>query len=135
VVWEKRDKIWPSVLSRGYWIDPGASVLWHCQWTERFGEMASDDPIKIWREELVGYLEDYYSYRELDQPIEILKRLSAYSARARYMRNVCIRSGNKVASSFRLEEIDPFLNETEFQFKIWSRIASISSQEWEMSRG
>ena len=97
--------------------------------------MAAENPIKVWREELVGYLEDIYGFRDLNDPIEILKRLSAYSARASYMRNICIRSSNKIVSSFRLEEIDPFLRETEFQFKIWSRIAAIGGQEWEMSKG
>jgi len=97
--------------------------------------MATDNPIKVWRTEIVGYLEDIYSFRELNDPIEILKRLSAYSARASYMRNVCIRSGNKEVSSFRLEEVDPFLRETEFQFKVWSRVSAVVAQEWEMSKG
>lgn len=97
--------------------------------------MASENPIKVWRQEIVGYLEDIYGFRELNDPVEILKRLSAYSARASYMRNVCIRSNNKEISSFRLEEVDPFLRETEFQFKVWSRVSSVQAQEWEMSKG
>ena len=50
------------------------------------------------------------------------------------MRNITIRSNNKEASAFRLEEVDPFLREAEFQFKVWSRVAAIGTQEWEQYR-
>lgn len=96
--------------------------------------MGSQSIIYEWRTEIIGYLEEMYSFREMDQPLEILRKLSAFSARASYMRNITIRSNNKEASAFRLEEVDPFLREAEFQFKVWSRVAAIGTQEWEMSR-
>ena len=96
--------------------------------------MGSHSIIYEWRTEIIGYLEEMYGFREMDQPLEILRKLSAFSARASYMRNITIRSNNKEASAFRLEEVDPFLREAEFQFKVWSRVAAIGTQEWEMSR-
>ncbi len=96
--------------------------------------MGSQSIIYEWRTEIIGYLEEMYGFREMDQPLEILRKLSAFSARASYMRNITIRSNNKEASAFRLEEVDPFLREAEFQFKVWSRVAAIGTQEWEMSR-
>jgi hypothetical protein len=96
--------------------------------------LGSQSIIYEWRTEIIGYLEEMYGFREMDQPLEILRKLSAFSARASYMRNITIRSNNKEASAFRLEEVDPFLREAEFQFKVWSRVAAIGTQEWEMSR-
>jgi len=96
--------------------------------------LGSQSIIYEWRTEIIGYLEEMYGFREMDQPLEILRKLSAFSARASYMRNITIRSNNKEATAFRLEEVDPFLREAEFQFKVWSRVAAIGTQEWEMSR-
>jgi hypothetical protein len=97
--------------------------------------MGSGDVIAEWRKEILSYLEEMYGFREENNPIEIMKKLSAFSSRVSYMRNVAIRSSNKQVQSFRLEEIDPFLRETEFQFKVWSRVSSVVAQEWEMAKG
>lgn len=97
--------------------------------------MGSGDVVTEWRKEILSYLEDMYHFREENDPIGIMKKLSAFSSRVSYMRNVAIRSNNKMVQSFRLEEIDPFLRESDFQFKVWSRISSVMAQEWDMAKG
>lgn len=74
-------------------------------------------------------------FTNVNDPHAILKKLSAFSARATYMNNLIGSSKNRQLSEFKYEEIVPFLKENEFQFKVWSRIASITTSEWEMSKG
>lgn len=94
-----------------------------------------NEVIPGWREELGGYLEEIFRFsKNDDDPLPIMKRLSAFSARASYMRSISIKSNNREASSFRLEEVDPFLKEVELQFRIWSRVAALVKDEWDMSR-
>lgn len=92
-----------------------------------------DDEVTSYRKEIVGYLEEMVTFRQKDT-VEILQLLGAYSARASYMRNRVVRSGSKRAETFRVKELDPFLNEVDRQFKVWSRVASVMTAEWEMSQ-
>ena len=94
-----------------------------------------NEVIPGWREELGGYLKEIFEFSKNNtDPLYIMKRLSAFSARASYIRSVVIKSKNREAGSFRLEEVDPFLKEVELQFRIWSRAAALVKDEWEMSR-
>ena len=95
----------------------------------------SEDVVKKWREELLGYLREMGQFASIDNPPEILKRLSGYSARATYMNNLIGSSKNRQLTEFKFDEIIPFLKEADFQFRIWSRVASIHTSEWEMSKG
>jgi hypothetical protein len=62
--------------------------------------------------------------------------LSSFSARMSEIRSQIIRSaGGKAEESFRTKEVDPFLNECQFQFKIWSRLITYAQFDWETSRG
>lgn len=92
------------------------------------------DEIGDHHKELVGYLQEMHDFKTKDT-IEIMQQLSAYSARASWMRNRLVRSGSKVAETFRIKEVDPFLTEVDRQFKIWSRIASVVATEWDIARG
>jgi hypothetical protein len=96
---------------------------------------SSEEVVKSWREELLGYLREMSEFRNIDDSNIILKKISAFSSRATYMNNLIGSSKNRQLTEFRFNEIIPFLKETEFQFKIWSRVASIHASEWEMTKG
>lgn len=93
-----------------------------------------EELIEPWRRELRGYLSEMGSFVSKDT-LEILQLLSSYSARASWMRNQAVRSGSRAVDAFRTKEIDPFLGEVDRQFKIWSRIAAVMANEYEISRG
>jgi hypothetical protein len=92
------------------------------------------DTLFKWREELTGFLKEIYLFNDADDPLNAMKRLSAMSARASFMRSVTVRQTNRQLTIFRQDELDPFLKEVELQFRIWSRIAAITNAEWGMSR-
>jgi hypothetical protein len=94
----------------------------------------SEEAAKAWREELLGYLREMGRFKDFEFPIEILRKLSAFSARARYIHNQIGSSKNRVLRDFKYEEVIPFLNEAEFQFKVWSRVVSINNLEWDMTK-
>lgn len=95
----------------------------------------SEDVVKEWREELLGYLREMGKFSSIDEPPAILRKLSSYSARATFMNNLIGSSKNRLMTEFKFDEIVPFLKETDFQFRIWSRIASMHASEWEMTKG
>jgi len=97
-------------------------------------KQSSTDIIDSWRKELLTYLKDMHEFQSMNDVSSILRKLSGFSARASYMHAIAVRSGNKDVAAFRTKEIDPFLKETEFQFRVWSRINSVYQQEWEMSK-
>ena len=92
------------------------------------------DTISQWREEIHGYWMEIQQFESREDIEFILRRLSAFAARAGYMHSVTVRSSNKNVSDFRTKEVDKFLAAVEFQFKIWSRVASVGQTEWEMTR-
>jgi hypothetical protein len=95
----------------------------------------SDELLKRWREEILGYLKEMGTFRDLDDPGSILRILSGFSARATYINNMASQSQNRKIKDFKVEELSSFLRETEFQFRIWSRVGALNNAEWEMSRG
>ncbi len=97
-------------------------------------ESVSVDQIKLWREELDTF---YQSMREfpLMEIGEVLLSLSSFSARMNGIRSQIVRSESRLMNSFRTKEIDPFIEECDRQFKIHSRLMSVHSLDWEMSRG
>ena len=96
---------------------------------------SSEEVVKAWREELLGFLREMADFVNVNDPNYILKKLSAFSARATYMNNLIGSSKNRQLTEFKFDEIVPFLKENEFQFKVWSWVASITTSEWEMSKG
>jgi hypothetical protein len=96
---------------------------------------SSEEVLRDWRSEILGYLKEMGSFKEIDDPLLIMKMLSGFSARATYMNNLSANSKNRQIIDFRVEELVPFLKETDFQFRIWSRIGSLNTHEWEMSKG
>jgi hypothetical protein len=63
-------------------------------------------------------------------PDEIFVRLAGMSARLSEIRFQVVRSDQRVLQAFRTREIDPFLEEVDRQFKIFSRIQTV--KEWEL---
>jgi hypothetical protein len=94
----------------------------------------SDEVLKEWRPELIGYLKEMFSFHEAEDARDVLKLLSAYSARASLMRNLAIRSSINEIVRFRIDEIDPFLTEVERQFKIYSRLIAANQFEFDLTR-
>ena len=95
----------------------------------------SAEIVKGWREEVLGYLKDMGQFENIDDPIIIMKKLSAFSSRATYMNNLSASSKNRELTEFRYDELVPFLKETDFQFRICSRIGALHNNEWEMAKG
>ena len=97
--------------------------------------MSVPETIETWREELLSNLEEMYNFRNLADPQQILTRLSSMSSRARYMSIVTASQENRKLKDFRYEEILPFIQEADFQYKIWSRVGTLIKDEWDMAKG
>lgn len=95
--------------------------------------MTSDEVLGQWRPEVLGYLKEMYTFKDEIDAREILRTLSAFSARASWMRNLAIRSSQNEIIRFRLDELDPFLDEVERQFKIYSRLISANQFELDLT--
>ena len=93
------------------------------------------DPLTEYREEFLSYLKEMFDFKQVDNPGEIMGTLSSMSARARWIRTLVVRSTKPEYVRFRIDELDPFIAETEIQFKIWSRIAAVAKEEFDMTRG
>jgi hypothetical protein len=100
--------------------------------TNESSNTSLSDALDTWRSEITDYLVEMASFRQMDL-VEVLQRLSAYSARASWIRGVVIRYSARQAEFFRTKELDPFLTEVDRQFKVWSRVAAIRQSEWEMN--
>lgn len=96
--------------------------------------MTSEEVFKQLRPELVGYLKEMHTFQNSSNIEEVLRRLSGFSARASWMRNVLIKSPINEVVRFRIDEIDPFLQEVDRQFKIYSRILSSNQFELDLTK-
>lgn len=87
------------------------------------------------REEIDGFFNLMNSFGSLDSS-EIFQSLAAFTARASFLRSQIMRlPENRMMTNFRTKELDPFIEECDRQFKIWSRAFSVQSYEWEMTKG
>ena len=88
------------------------------------------------REEITSYHAEMCEFKTYEDIKKILLTLSGYSARAMYIRNAFIRSPVNEIMRFRIDELDPFLNEVDRQFKVFSRLATLYDNEREaMNKG
>lgn len=92
------------------------------------------DDIATWRKQLQGYWEEMETFRDAQDIEGVLRKLSAWSSWSGRIHSMIVRSSNKQVTDFRTKEIDHFHDEVDRQFKIWSRIATVSQAEWEMAR-
>ncbi len=84
-------------------------------------------------------LDEFYSIMSsfsVDDSIDIFKDLAGFTARASYLRSqIMRRPENRGLTNFRTKELDPFIDECDRQFKLWSRAFAVQSYEWEMTKG
>ena len=85
-------------------------------------------------EEIDGYYDIMSEFGQMDSGA-IMEYLSAFTARASMIRGQLIREDNRNLQTFRTKQLDPFIQECERQFKVWSRYISIRQFEWESSKG
>lgn len=90
--------------------------------------------IQAWREELDGYYKEMSQFR-YEQPDEIFMKLSGWTSRASYLRGLVFRSENRPLTAFRTKELDPFIAECDRQFKMWSRVFSVQTIDWQNQKG
>lgn len=95
--------------------------------------MVDSNLIATWRKELLNYLVDMATFKDNSGHVDVLSQISAMSARASYMRELVVVVPTNECKRFRLDEVDPFLKEVDRQFKTWSRIIAVVSQEWHNS--
>lgn len=96
-------------------------------------EKTEDQLIAEWRGELSSYLQEMYRFSEIADPLAILKKLSSMGARVRYMQFKLSRAGSRTAKNVLFDEINPFLEEVDLQFRIWSRVGALMKDEWEQT--
>lgn len=85
-----------------------------------------------WRAELDQYFATMREFRMME-PDEIFVALSGFTSRASEIRSRLVRVESRSNQAFRTREIDPFLEECDRQFKLWSRVVSVQSIEAELS--
>ena len=69
------------------------------------------------------------------EPDEVLRQVSAVSARLTYLRIQLIREGNQRANRVRTQELDPLMDNLDMQFKIASRLLTVRQLDWDMAKG
>jgi hypothetical protein len=88
--------------------------------------------ISGWRDEIDHY---YLSMQQFEQceTDEIFMSLAGFSARASEVRTRLQRMQTRAATAFRTQEIDPFLEEVDRQFKLWSRVQAVREMDFKLS--
>ena len=94
---------------------------------------SKNERLESWLEELIECYKKMEDFRN-EEPDEIFASLSAWTARASHMRSLINRSESKTNQAFRLKQIDPFISECDRQFKLWSRVFSVQTLDWNMNR-
>lgn len=90
--------------------------------------------IAAWRSEIDGYFETMRKFEGMDIS-EVFMSLAAFSARASEIRTLLVRDQSRASNGFRTQEIDPFLNEVDRQFKLWSRVQAVTELELRLAGG
>lgn len=91
-------------------------------------------PVSVVREELLGYYAIVKGFSNAD-PDEVLSDLSAIGARLVELRALSWRDGGQKASKLRTTEIEPLLDQLEFQFRVASRRQAIREMDFRLSGG
>jgi len=87
------------------------------------------------QEELDEFYNEMQQFAGMD-PGTVMVKLAAFTARASWIRSLIQRQvENRAWTKFRTTQIEPFIDECERQFRVWSRTFSVQTQEWEMSKG
>lgn len=90
--------------------------------------------IDEWRNELANYYSTLVSLSRCgDSPDQIFLLISSYTARASEIRSFLVDDESRLSNAFRTKQIDPFIQECDRQFKIWSRIVSVQQTEIDLA--
>lgn len=90
--------------------------------------------IESYRLELDEYYVEIAGFAKM-QMTEVFQRIAGYTARMSYIRMVIQRlPETRPLIKFRTQELDPFLEECQNQFRLWSRHATMLQHEWEISK-
>lgn len=90
--------------------------------------------LEVYRRELDGFYEDLRTLNEID-PGTAFQKIAAIGARLVEMRAQLWRTGDVKSNQLRSREVDPLVEAVRFQFQVMSRRLSLSSLEWDISRG
>lgn len=90
--------------------------------------------VNQWRDEIDGYLTQMQAWSMTD-PATVMQQISSIGARLIEIRTQVVRSESRLLQGFRTKELDPLLNQVEFQFKIHSRRLSSMTLDWQISGG
>lgn len=98
------------------------------------GSIALQDHIRAVRTEIDEFFADMRRFNEME-PDEVLQKLSSFVARAGELRSRLVRSGSNRMQALRTQEIEPFLELCDTQFKIHSRLIAVRQQDLDLVRG
>lgn len=91
--------------------------------------------IAVLQQELDDYYKEMLGFPNVDSST-VFMRIAGYSARASWIRSKINRQvENRVWTKFLSSQIEPFIAECDRQFRVWSRNFSVSTQEWNISKG
>lgn len=88
--------------------------------------------VDVWREELRGYLHSMQKFHQ-ETPDQIFMKLSAYTARASEIRSYAFDNDTRSMTAFRTKQVDPFIDECDRQFRLWSRVVSVQQTEIDLA--
>lgn len=90
--------------------------------------------LNAYRKEMDNFYKEMRNFHSED-PAVIFREIAAMTARFSHIRSQIVRAESKVWQNFRTKEVDPFIEECDRQFKIWSRAFSVQTLDWEMTKG
>lgn len=88
--------------------------------------------VERWREEMDGYYQLMRSFGEMELD-EIYASLAGMTSRMSEIRTLLVRLQTRPANGFRTQEVDPFLNECDRQFKYFSRCQTVREFEAQLN--
>lgn len=92
------------------------------------------EQIDEWRNELANYHATLVGLSRCgDTPDQIFLLISSYTARASEIRSFLVDDDSRLSNAFRTKQIDPFIQECDRQFKVWSRIVSVQQTEIDLA--
>lgn len=93
-----------------------------------FSKMAKEEDQETNRNKIVFNADEIDSSEIKD----VFLAISSFSARANFFKVQVASLTDPKMVLFVENELDPFIKELEFQFRVWSRYEAVLSREWEM---
>jgi hypothetical protein len=91
-------------------------------------ETKGNDWLSKLRREIDGYYAEMKGFPN-EFPEDIFLKLSSWTARMSEVRGKLTRSSKQAAGRMRIDEVDPFINECDRQFKIHSRRQAVQEMD------